>query len=309
VGLITGLTVALAGAIVAATEDPAGRHERPFRPGSSLTALPTRPASYVGLYAEGAPASYAAVTSFTKATGVRPNLAVYYSGWYEPFQASFAAAASRQGAVPVVQINPAGVSLVQIASGHFDAYLQSYARAVQSYRRPVVLSFGHEMNGRWYLWGLHHTSPAVFVAAWRHIVRVFRSVGARNVTWMWTINRVAPKSYATRVPSAWWPGSSYVDWVGIDGYFHTPSEQFASVFGPTIVDVRELTRDPILISETGAAAKIGQPAKIASLFAGVHVYGLLGFVWFDAVSDGDYRITSPSDFAAFRRGAKTFGER
>ena len=44
------------------------------------------------------------------------------------------------------------------------------------------------MNGTWYSWGYRHTSPAVFVAAWRHIVTVFRAAGARNVTWLWTIN-------------------------------------------------------------------------------------------------------------------------
>jgi len=305
--MTAGLTVALAGAIVAVTEDPAGPH--PSRPGSSLTVLPSRPASYLGVYAQGVPGSYAGLTSFAKETDVSPNLALYYSGWYEPFQASFAAAAFRHGAVPVVQINPAGVSLAEIASGHFDTYLQSYARAVRSYRRPVVLSFGHEMNGRWYSWGYRHTSPVVFVAAWRHVVKVFRSVGARNVTWMWTINKVNLRSYATRAPAAWWPGSSYVDWVGIDGYFHTPSEQFPSVFGPTIVDVRELTHDPILISETGAVTSAAQPASIASLFAGVHAYGLLGFLWFDAVGNGDYQIKSPAAVAAFRRGAMTFAER
>ena len=28
----------------------------------------------------------------------------------------------------------------------------------------------------------------MFVAAWRHIVTVFRALGARNVTWLWTVN-------------------------------------------------------------------------------------------------------------------------
>ena len=44
------------------------------------------------------------------------------------------------------------------------------------------------MNGTWYSWGYQHTSPAAFVAAWRHIVTVFRAVGAWNVTWLWTVN-------------------------------------------------------------------------------------------------------------------------
>ena len=84
-----------------------------------------------------------------------------------------------------------------------------------------------------------------------------------------------------RPPARWWPGSSYVNWVGIDGYYYQPSWKFASLFGPTIKAVRALTLDPILISET-AAPGATQPAKIADLFAGIRAYGLLGFVWFDA---------------------------
>ena len=42
-------------------------------------------------------------------------------------------------------------------------------------------------------------------------------------------------------------------WVGIDGYYYSSSVMFAPLFGPTIADVREITHDPILIAETGAA--------------------------------------------------------
>ena len=78
-------------------------------------------------------------------------------------------------------------------------------------------------------------------------------------------------------------------WVGIDGYYLQPSWMFASLFGPTIKAVRALTLDPILIAETGAAP-LGQPAKIANLFAGIRAYGLLGFVWFDAPGTQDWRL-------------------
>jgi mannan endo-1,4-beta-mannosidase len=299
-----GLTAVLAAVVIGVTIHLAQRPGRTSVP----AALPTTPASYLGLYAPDAPASYAGVTSFTMATGVRPDLALYYSGWYEGFWTRFATAAARHGAVPLVQLNPRGVSVTAIASGQYDSYLTSYAEAVRSYRQPVILSFGHEMNGQWYSWGYRHTSPAVFVAAWRHIVKIFRAVGARNVTWMWTVNTIEPEHDMIPDPAAWWPGSSYVNWVGIDGYFHKASSQFDSVFGPTIVDVRELTNDPILISETGAGPDTGQPAKIASLFAGVRSYRLLGFVWFDAVGNADYLIDNPAAIAAFRQGAEAYSK-
>jgi hypothetical protein len=162
------------------------------------------------------------------------------------------------------------------------------------------------MNGTWYSWGFRHTSPAVFVAASRHIVTVFRALGARNVTWLWTVNIINDTQHGTIPgPGPWWPGSSYVTWVGIDGYYLKPSWKFAPLFGPTIAAVRKLTPDPILIGETSAAPAAGQPAKIADLFAGIRAYGLLGFVWFNSTDTQDFRISSPAAIAAFRQGAKT----
>jgi hypothetical protein len=245
------------------------------------------------------------VKAFTTATGVKPNMVVYYSGWLEPFQVGFATAAADHGAVPLVQMNPAGVSLAAIATGKYDTYLSTFAHAVRAYHHPVILSFGHEMNGHWYHWGYTHTSPIVFVAAWRHIVTLFRSLKVQNVTWLWTINTIN-KHARVPSPSPWWPGNSYVTWVGIDGYFTKSSAVFASVFGPTIAYVRSLTHDPILIAETSAAPAASQPAKIADLFAGIHLYRLLGFVWFNSVDKVDWRLSNPASIAAFRRGAEVY---
>jgi hypothetical protein len=232
----------------------------------------------------------------------------YYSPWLEPFQAGFATSAVNHGAVTLVQMDPTNVSLASIAAGRYDTYLRSYAAAVKAFGTQVIFSFGHEMNGNWYSWGNQHTSARVFVAAWRHIVTVFRKVGAENATWLWTVN-VINNNTSTPIPdpAPWWPGSSYVTWVGIDGYYYLQPSSFAQVFGPTIVAVRALTGDPILIAETGATPAAGQPAKIDGLFAGVRTYGLLGFVWFDENTQGRaWRINSPGAFAAFRRGAKAF---
>jgi mannan endo-1,4-beta-mannosidase len=277
--------------------------------------LAAAPASYLGLYAHGVPGSYAEVQAFTTATKVRPRILVYYSGWLEPFNAGFARTAAGNGAVPLVQINPTDISISDIAHGRYDDYLRTFAAAVRTYRRPVILSFGHEMNGNWYSWSYTHTSPAVFVAAWRHIVTLFRAQGAANVTWLWTVNTttqgqpgVSSAGGPPKVPTPkpWWPGSSYVDWVGIDGYYTSPSEVFASIFGPTITDVRSLTSKPIIISETSATSTAGQANKIAGLFDGVRLYGLLGFIWFNSVHDLDWRLRGAEAIAALRRGAAAY---
>jgi hypothetical protein len=236
--------------------------------------LPPRQASYLGVYAS----SYAQVADFAKAAGRRPNLVGYYSGWAQPFAAPFATTVSAHGAIPYVQIDPTYASVAGIAAGDYDAYLRSYADSVRRFRHAVVIGFGHEMNAPWYSWGYGRTAPATFIAAWRHIVSLFRRQGAENVTWLWTINADRP---GTGPVADWWPGGSYVTWVGIDGYYYRSSDTFASVFGKTIDQVRVFTGKPVLLAETAVGPRAGQFVKIGNLFAGMASYQALGFVWFD----------------------------
>jgi hypothetical protein len=306
------VAAATAGIVLVVAPNPAGPAGpgAPFRDHPVVITLPAFPTSYLGAYAGGVPASYAPIQSFAATTGVEPNIALYYSGWGEAFQAAFARRAVAHGAVPLVQIEPGSTSLAAIAAGAYDRYLESYANAVASYGAQtghgVIIGFAHEPNGSWYPWGFKHVAPAAWVAAWRHIVTVFRHRGADDVTWLWTIN-IIDKRGGIAAPGPWWPGSRYVTWVGIDGYYYKPSWNFAPLFGPTIKAVRALTRDPVLISETAAAPAAGQPAKIANLFTGTRAYGLLGFVWFDANRLRDWRIDSPASVAVFRHDAKPYG--
>jgi mannan endo-1,4-beta-mannosidase len=274
-----------------------------------LSSTPSRPAAlepvrYLGVYERSVPASYAGIDQFGQTIGKQPDLAAYYSSWGEPFAAAFAAAAAQHGAAPLVQINPAHVQLTAITAGRYDGYLRRFADAVRAYRHRVVIGFGHEPNGYWFSWGYSHATAPSFVAAWRHIVNVFRAQGASNVTWLWTVNIIDTKG-GIEPPAPWWPGSSYVNWVGIDGYYYKPSWTFAPLFGPTIKAVRALTRDPILISET-AANDTDQPTKITNLFAGTRAYGLLGFVWFNVDKEQSWQVTSPAAVAAFRRGVRVY---
>ncbi len=231
-------------------------------------------ASYLGVYEPGVPASYQPVDAFAKAAGRRPNLVGYFSGWAQPFNRGFAATVHRHGAIPFVQIDPTGASVDGIAAGDYDDYLRSYAEAVRDYGQPVVIGFGHEMNAPWYSWGYGHVSPATFVAAWRHLVTVFRGMGADNVTWLWTIQADAR---GTGPIGSWWPGSRYVSWVGIDGFYYSPSDTFDSVFGPTLADVHALTNQPVLLSETAVGPAANQFGNILRLFQGWQTAGRLAW--------------------------------
>jgi mannan endo-1,4-beta-mannosidase len=248
------------------------RSQQPLAP----AAVPASP--LVGVYEPGSPGSWSNVAGFTTATGVRPRVVVYYSAWKSSFAGSFARTAWDHDAYVLVQLEPKGVALASIAAGGSDAYLRSYADAVVAFGHPVIVSFGHEMNGTWYSWGYGHTSPAVFAAAWRHVVRVFRAARAANVTWLWTVNTVQGASSSL---SRWWPGAAWVDWTGIAGYYYRATDTFGSVFGSTIAAIRTFSSAPLLIAETAVGTTPDRESEIDALFAQVSRLRLAGVVWFD----------------------------
>jgi Glycosyl hydrolase family 26 len=274
-------------------------------PPAAHASLPPSLASYLGVFEPGAPPAYDPVADFAAAAGREPNLLGFYSGWTEPFDTSFAQTLHRHGVIPFVQIDPTDASIAAIANGTYDDYLRTYADSVRGFDHNVVIGFGHEMNAPWYPWGYRHVTPATFVAAWRHIVTLFRDDGADNVTWVWTVQADEP---GTRPIASWWPGAQYVTWVGIDGYYYRPADTFGSVFGQTIDQVKAFTTKPVLLSETAVGPRAGQIVKILDLFQGMVADKTLGLVWFDVAQHGgidrqDWRIEdSPQAKISFRLG-------
>jgi hypothetical protein len=271
-------------------------------------ALPARAASYLGVYLQGPPPDRRRVAAFARAADREPGLVGYFSGWAQPFAAAFARSLHHRGVAPLVQLDPTGASVRAIAVGGYDEYLRSFADSVRRFGHPVVLGFAHEMNATWYPWGFRHVRAATFIAAWRHLVGVFRARGADNVTWLWTCQA---DTLGTGPVRAWWPGQQYVTWVGVDGYYYRPYNTFYNVFGRTLIEIRAFTRKPVLLSETAVGPAAGQAAKIADLFRGMASYHTLGLVWFDiaqhhGIYHQDWRIEDhQAAEAAFRRAART----
>ena len=246
----------------------------------------------------------AKITSFAAASGARPSVVEVYRQFGGPFSWTLACTISRDGALPLIDLDPARQPLRDIAAGRYDSYLRTYARQAARFRFPLAISFGHEMNGDWYPWGGRNTSPADFIAAWRHIHQIFSGAGAGNVTWVWT---VAPRGARSSSQAQWWPGPAYVNWVGLDAYYRKPTSTFGLIAG-SMAQVRTFTHKPVLITETAVAPGPYAARQVSSLFVGAVSHpGLIGFVWFDQDRQERWRLESdPVARRVFRREVKVF---
>lgn len=290
----------------------AARSQRQPRPRTAEAAAVAPSQAWPGACAEpqrrelGVVSPVRALTGYPASTGISPNIAEFYVTFGSPFWAGAFNAAESIGAVPLMQWNPESPGVASIAAGGEDAYLRRFAAAVRAYGCPVILSFGHEMNGNWFPWGYQHTSPAVFVAAWRRVVDIFASQGASNVIWLWTVNAQPPGNHDVSPLAQWWPGAAYVSWVGVDGYYRTPGATFESLFGSTLPQIRELAPGaPVLVTETAVDVKAPRAlAQLTDLFSSVSSQHLRGLVWFDIKAEEDWALEDNSAvLAAFRSAA------
>ena len=114
--------------------------------------------------------------------------------------------------------NPGG--LARIATGDYDANIRQLARFVSLIEVPVYLRIGYEFDGSW---NQGYADTANYIAAWRRIVNGLREQGAENVQFIWQA-AVFPldefqEGYHENLAD-WYPGDSYVDWMGISLFLH-----------------------------------------------------------------------------------------
>ncbi|MHA7261632.1 glycoside hydrolase family 26 protein [Arthrobacter sp. TMN-37] len=197
-------------------------------------------------------------------------------------------------------------SLDRIAAGDFDPYLRQWGSALAQWGHPVMLRFGHEMNGNWYPWaeGVNGNGPGDYAAAWRHVHDVVTSTGAANISWVWNPN--VPYWGSTPLEQLY-PGAGYVDAVALDGYNWGTSASWSTwvepdaLFGEGLAELRRLAPGKqILIAETASAEAGGSKSAwntslVRYLAAQPDVTAL---VWFHYAKETDWRINSSAGSAA-----------
>lgn len=265
---------------------------------------------YLGVALASGPTDPANVAKYAGLFDKQPNMLTIYESFDDGFAASQVREAYQQGALTIVRWEPFKAKLSDIAAGKHDAYVTKFAKAVRTLNLPIVLTFSHEMNGNWYPWGHSKNEPADFVAAWRHVHGVFQRADATNVIWAWTPNVINPVPSVKLKPL--YPGDKYVDWIGMDGYFtRKGAHTYSTLFGPTKRAIRNFTKKPFLIVETGVEPGSSRPAWIRELMTGVADDDeMLGLVYFNQNGSARWKIDSDqAAVAAFRKQAvtSTFG--
>jgi beta-mannanase len=92
-----------------------------------------------------------------------------------------------------------------------------WAKTLKARSTRTLFAFHHEPEGAT---SKSFGSAADFIAAYRHVVNIFRAQGVTNVeyTWQMTSWAFATRSSASNYAPKWYPGDSYVDNVGSDPY-------------------------------------------------------------------------------------------
>ncbi|CAM2005497.1 glycosyl hydrolase [Acanthopleuribacter pedis] len=105
--------------------------------------------------------------------------------------------------------------LARLLAGAFDPEIQKVAGFLKKVNKPVFLRIGYEFDGAWN-GGYQHA--ARYAAAWRKIVDDLRAAGVTNTAYVWqSSTSPADDSIEGRFEpdlSIWYPGDSYVDWIG-----------------------------------------------------------------------------------------------
>lgn len=259
-----------------------------------------------------------ALSSFGDSLGLKFSSAKWYSDWSSDFELDMARNFNDQGVIPELSWEPqngsGGFSYNDVLNGQYDTYLNNFAKSVRSLGFPIRITLAPEMNGDWEPWYVdaHGNSPENFKKFWRYTVDKFRTQGANNVSWIW-----APIIHYWGEPCSYaelYPGDSYVDFVGLDGYNWGTTQDwstwqsFSDIFRSSYDDLVNITSKDVIISEFASTEKGGSKAQwILDMFyeARNNFPRLRGITWFNIDKETDWRInSSDASLEAFKKGAR-----
>ncbi|MEU7061032.1 glycosyl hydrolase [Streptomyces sp. NPDC046197] len=244
------------------------------------------------------------------ASGQYAGLAPSIDSWFLSQSASTASvskmtAAREAGAVPMVAWSPEG-NLTEIKNGQKDAQIISMAKSLAAYGHPFYFRPFAEFNTNWetYSLGRSGNTPQALYGAWRRVFRIFRQYTGSKSLFVWTVGysgSISPLKTA-------WPGSDYVNYVGIDAYdwctssSWCPGDQYR--YKTMLGALRQFDGGrPAILAETATGLQTADKGKwLGAALRTAQADGIRALVWFDEIvpnsNQPDWRLASPSSAQA-----------
>ncbi|WP_049564793.1 glycoside hydrolase family 26 protein [Streptomyces sp. SBT349] len=282
---------AVAGAVSAALPRPA--HAAPAAPASLVPAT----GAHLGAYAwAGGAKGVSEPEALESAIGHR--LAINHC--FQPLDVAFPLARVTrdvaEGRIPMLSWAAGNQArLWEIRAGLHDGWIDGQAEKLAGVGAPVLLRLSWEFD-------LRYNNPGLFVDVWRRVHGRFAR--APLVEFVWCPTWRAFRETAKAVP--FYPGDTYVDWVGADGYARPKEDPaydyraFDLMFDEAHVFAAERGK-PFIVGETGVHRADTDPVQAEWLertrSVATSTYpSLKAFVYFHRDGggpDNNWRVTEP----------------
>ncbi len=201
--------------------------------------------------------------------------------------------------------------LPEIIHGTHDRIIAEFADSCISYGGQILLRWGHEMNGSWYPWsGIRlDRERERYITAYRRIYDIFRERGCENVKFVFCVNGVDVPDKRWNRFEGYYPGDSYVDFLGIDVYNWGSTQKWGKwpwstsrwrspkdiISNPYERMIHLAPSKPILLCEVGSSSTGGDKRKwLREFFHDLKTdfTAVKGFLWFDYTKETDWGISA-----------------
>ena len=228
--------------------------------------------------------TYDALTDFEQMTGKHLAIVAFGSFWGEQaFPVKTVNLVSGYGAIPLIFWSPWDMPYVEnrgpdrfnlrdILAGKWDAYIDQWADAARDYGKPLLVSWGLEMNGTWFPWsGTYYgggrvaghkngrplyAGPELVKQAYRYVVDRVRARKADNILWGFHVNNYGLPQEPWNMIVNYYPGTDYVDWLGLSVYGQMLRGEewasFSNVMDSSYKEICQLDpQKPVIVAEWG----------------------------------------------------------
>jgi hypothetical protein len=289
----------------------------------NLTSKPGNEGVYWGFFQEGIQTNPAAIKSVEKKVGKKAAMIMWYVGWEKDFPLAACESLSTNGYLPHIvweawiSNDISSISLQDILNGKYDAYIEKFGEMAALFGKPLMVRWGHEMNGNWYPWSgpRNGFSASNYIKTYQHVHDLTIKSGGSNVIWLWSPNAVSTPNCSSNTFASYYPGDSYVDWIAMDGFNFGASQswshwtEFDELFDELYQVLQEnFPNKPIMIGEMGTSPSGGKKSRWMENFFRVTkkcYKNIRAWTWFNINKETDWRFDSDKEvFNQFKKGVR-----